>query len=427
MILKKSIQLLFFAMGLTYQGAAQEEINFTALTTKNGLSSNTVNAILKDRFGLLWFGTDDGLDKFDGTNFKVYRHKPGDSTSLQANEILALHEDKAGNLWIGTSGGSLSLYDRKKDAFVNFPAGNNPNKIKNNVIKSVCSDYLGHIWVIHYAGFDVLDPKTRRIIKIPLTAEVEQTIKSSHGHFAFEDSKRRMWVGLSNGLLQYNPATMIMKQFRYSSRDSLSLADSSINAIAEDKQGDIWIGTQNGLSLYKQGIEGFINYGKRGDKGKTVSNRIINSIAVEADKLWLATESGLFILNTNTGESRKFSFDHRNNHSLSAQAVRSICLDNQGICWLGMFGGGVSKFDRNLNLFNSVTSNLFDDKGLRASYITSFEEDNDGKVFVGTGGGLSVFNPATRLFESIEVKPAMGNPRNYLSILCLKKNKSNRL
>jgi signal transduction histidine kinase/ligand-binding sensor domain-containing protein/DNA-binding response OmpR family regulator len=427
MILKKSIQLLFCAIGLTYQGAAQEDINFTALTTKEGLSSNTVNTILKDRFGLLWFGTDDGLDKFDGTNFKVYRHKPGDSTSLQANEILALHEDKAGNLWIGTSGGSLSLYDRKKDAFVNFPAGSNSNTIKNNVIKAVCSDYRGHIWVIHYAGFDVLDPKTRSRIKIPLTTEVEQTLKAGHGHFAFEDSKRRMWVGLSNGLLQYDPATTIIKQFRYSDRDSLGLADSSINAIAEDKQGNIWIGTQNGLSLYNPGTGGFINHGKRGDKGKPFSNTIINAITVEADKLWLATGSGLYILNTNTGESRKFSFDHRNNYSLSAQAVRSICLDNQGICWLGMFGGGVSKFDRNLNLFNSVTSNIFDDNGLRASYITSFEEDNNGQVFVGTGGGLSVFNPKTRLFEGFDVKPTIGDARNYLSILCLKKNKRNRL
>jgi signal transduction histidine kinase/ligand-binding sensor domain-containing protein/DNA-binding response OmpR family regulator len=427
MILKKSIQLLLCAIGLTFRGAAQEDINFTALTTKNGLSSNTVNAILKDRFGLIWFGTDDGLDKFDGTNFKVYRHKPGDSTSLQANEILALHEDKAGNLWIGTSGGSLSLYDRKKDAFVNFPAGRNPNSLKNNVIKAVCSDYRGHIWVIHYAGFDVLDPRTRSIIKIPLTTEVEQSIKTGHGHFAFEDSKQRMWVGLSNGLLQYDPATMIMKQFRYSSRDSSGLADSSINAIAEDKQGNIWIGTRNGLSLYKPGTGQFINYGKSVDKGKTFSSTIINSIAVEADKLWLGTESGLYILNTNTGEARKFGFDHRNSHSLSAQAVRSLYLDNQGICWLGMFGGGVSKFDRNLNLFNSVTSNVFDEKGLRTSYITSFAEDNSGNVFVGTGGGLSVFNPKTRLFESFDIKPVTGNPRNYLSILCLKQNKRNRL
>ena len=105
---------------------------FYALTTKDGLSSNTVNTILKDRFGLVWFGTEDGLDKFDGTNFKIYRHKNNDTSSLKSNEILSLFEDKDGNLWVGTSGGSLSLYDRKKDAFINIPSG--PGAIPNNVI-----------------------------------------------------------------------------------------------------------------------------------------------------------------------------------------------------------------------------------------------------------------------------------------------------
>ena len=137
--------------------------------------------------------------------------------------------------------------------------------------------------------------------------------------------------------------------------------------------------------------------------------------------MWLATSRGLQILHPNTGETRRFSFDHRNSHSLNAQAVRSLYLDNQGICWLGTFSGGLNKFDKNLNLFNSVTSNIFDEKGLRASYITSFEEDKNGNVFVGTGGGLSLFNPATRLFEGYDIKPTSGDRRNYLSILCLKK------
>src|SRR4051812_25156877 len=129
---KTLILVSFCTIGLLYLAAAQEkDIKFTALTTKDGLSSNTVNAIIKDHYGLVWFGTEDGLDKFDGTNFTIYRHRPGDSTSLQANEILSLHEDKAGNLWIGTSGGSLSLYDRKTDAFVNFPANRDSNTIIN--------------------------------------------------------------------------------------------------------------------------------------------------------------------------------------------------------------------------------------------------------------------------------------------------------
>src|SRR5688572_17350996 len=118
--MSKNTSLLLFCLCFFIwlsPATAQEDINFTSLTTKDGLSSNNVNAILRDRYGFMWFATDDGLDRFDGANFKVYRNKPMDSTSLQANEILSLHEDKDGNLWVGTSGGSLSLYDRKKDHF----------------------------------------------------------------------------------------------------------------------------------------------------------------------------------------------------------------------------------------------------------------------------------------------------------------------
>src|SRR5215216_4662824 len=123
MSFKRTIVFFLYALVTISSASSQVEINFTALTTKDGLSSNTVNTILKDRFGLVWFGTEDGLDKFDGTNFKIYRHKNNDTSSLKSNEILSLFEDKDGNLWIGTSGGSLSLYDRKKDAFINIPSG----------------------------------------------------------------------------------------------------------------------------------------------------------------------------------------------------------------------------------------------------------------------------------------------------------------
>ena len=119
--LSSLVHVCFCLFACVSIAAAQEDINFTTLTTKEGLSSNNINAILKDRFGFMWFATDDGLDRFDGANFKVYRNKPADTASLQANEILALHEDKDGQLWVGTSGGSLSLYNRKKDAFINFP------------------------------------------------------------------------------------------------------------------------------------------------------------------------------------------------------------------------------------------------------------------------------------------------------------------
>lgn len=428
MNLKKNLLLCLCTAGLIIQVAAQEDINFTALTTKDGLSSNTVNVILKDRYGLLWFGTEDGLDKFDGTNFKVYRHKPGDSTTLQANEVLSLHEDQSGNLWIGTSGGSISFYDRKRDAFVNYRMGNSSDAIRNNVVRAVRSDYLGNIWVIHYSGVDVIDPKTRKTVNIPFSSAGLQSIPTDPAISAYEDSKRRMWIGTSNGVLQYDPATRILKRFQHSDQDPSSLSSGNVNAIAEDKQGNIWIGTGNGLSMYRAEANRFINYRKASGNSNGLSSNTINSIAVENEKLWLGTEDGLNIFDTKTGEVRRLGFDYRNIHSLNAQSVRTVYIDNQGIYWLGMIGGGINKFDKNLNLFNFVKSNVFDEKGLKASFVSSFAEDNAGNVFVGTeGGGLSLFNPATRLFQQFNLQSRGKGADNRLTILALKMNKKGQL
>ncbi|MBO9684795.1 MAG: hypothetical protein J7502_19345, partial [Flavisolibacter sp.] len=228
---KYSILLIICTILLTSQIAAQEEINFTALTTKNGLSSNTVNTILKDRFGLMWFGTDDGLDRFDGTNFTIYRHNPLNPSSLRSNEILSLHEDKEGNLWVGTSGGSLSLYDRKKDAFINFPSGNGTNAISNNVINSICSDYLGKIWLAHYNGVSILDPTTKTVSKIPL---VSGSFPEKPCLFLFEDSRHFMWIGTNQGAFRYDPKTKSITQFQHNNQDPSSLPDNNIKTIAED-------------------------------------------------------------------------------------------------------------------------------------------------------------------------------------------------
>ena len=178
-----------FTIGATVLSGQRKEINFTSLTTKDGLSSNTVNAILKDRYGIIWFATDDGLDKFDGTHFTVYRHKAGDPASLGANEILSLHEDKAGNLWVGTSGGSLSLYDRKKDAFSAIPSGWAPNSITSNVIRAICSDYTGKIWVAHLDGVSIVDPATKKVSLIP-AAQISGSTVNMPGICLFEDSRQ---------------------------------------------------------------------------------------------------------------------------------------------------------------------------------------------------------------------------------------------
>jgi signal transduction histidine kinase/ligand-binding sensor domain-containing protein/DNA-binding response OmpR family regulator len=407
--------------------AQQEEINFTSLTTKEGLSSNTVNVVLKDRFGAVWFGTEDGLDKFNGTNFTVYRQKPGDNTSLQSNEILALHEDKAGNFWIGTSGGSLSLYDRKKDAFINFPAGRGSNSFDNNVIRGICSDYLGRIWVAHFNGVNILDPATKQISRFRINFGNTGSSVTPSCLCIFEDSRHRIWIGTTEGLFCYNPNNQITEHFFFSPGDSSGLAGNNVNTVAEDKKGNIWIGTSEGLSLMKPGAHVFLNYRQTDYKAGALSYNFINSIAVDNEDLWLGTNGGLTIMNTRTGLTRKFTLNYRENHSLTAKSVACINIDKQGIYWLGTVRGGIDKYDKNLNLFNYVQSNVFDKQGLNASIVTSFAEDKNGNVYIGTEGvGLSLFNPKTKLFQHFDIQSKTKRV-NELLILTMEMNRQQQL
>ena len=204
---------------------AQESFNFNTINSKDGLSSNSLNAILKDRYGLMWFATDDGLNKFDGTQFTIYRHRSGDSTSLPSNEIVAVHEDRAGHLWLGTSGGALSLYDRKKDAFINFPAGNSDNTINNNVILSLCSDFNDILWIGNYAGVNLLNLKTNSVSKF-LPAANEPFIKTTLS--LFQDSKHVMWIGTIDGLCSYDPATKKSSWYNHDEANETSLGGNVI-------------------------------------------------------------------------------------------------------------------------------------------------------------------------------------------------------
>lgn len=419
---RKIFALVVFTVGLFSFASGQEELNFTSLSTKDGLSSNSVNFILKDRFGFVWFATEDGLNKFDGTNFTIYRHKTGDSTSLRANEILSLHEDGKGNLWVGTSGGSVSLYDRKKDAFINFPSQAGPNTISNNVINSVCSDYLGRIWVAHYDGLNIIDPATKIASEIPIASG---SFPAKTCLYVFEDSKHFMWIATNQGVYRYNQQTKSIVQFRHDPGNPSSLVSDAVNTITEDPAGNIWIGTFNGLSLLKPGSSIFINYTQN---NSALSNDVINSIAAEGEKLWIGTRGGLNVLDTKTNQFAIYNPDNRNIFSLTSQSVKSVYIDGRGIYWLGMSGGGVNKFDKNLNLFNLVKSNVFDEEGLKASYVSAFEEDRQGNLFVGTeGGGLSLFDQKTRLFRHLNIRSKRKGSGNQVSILALKMSSRNRL
>ena len=425
MITKKLILSFLLSILCLFASYAQTNISFTSLSTKDGLSSNTVNAILKDRYGIMWFATEDGLNKFDGTNFTVYRTKPSDKKSLQANDIVALHEDKEANLWVGTSGGSLSMYNRTYDNFVTYPANQGTNSIDNNVVLSICSDSSGKIWVGHYAGVNILDPKTKKIEKLYLRGGQ----KFSKAVTAlFRDSKNQIWIGSTNGLYLFSSSHKQLSEFYTTPADKGSISGNDVRVIIEDKQKKIWIGTNNGLSLFQPNGT-FLNYRHNDSNNNSLTNSDINSLAVEADnKLWVGTANGLNIIDSETGRIIQIKFDSQNVHDLTAKTLKSLLIDREGINWIGSYRGGVIKYDKNLNFFNLVKSNPFDPKGLLAPVVTSFAETPNGKIFVGTdGGGLSIFNPASKTFQQIKLNTKLPADKRQLVILALETIDNNQL
>lgn len=419
---KKYLCFCFFLLSIPPFGYPQQnKLNFTSLSSKDGLSSNILHAILKDRYGLMWFGTEDGLNKFDGTNFTIYRYKPDDSNGLQANEIRALHEDKSGNLWVGTSGGGISLYERRKNSFINFLARTNKTGLSNDVVRSICSDFKGKVWIGTHSGLDVLDPASKEIVKFSLQNYLPGKLTSIVVNCVFEDSKRRMWIATNNGLFLFDRAKNSFIPFLNSASNSMTISGDVVRVIVEDHAGNLWIGTTNGLSMLGKNGKSFRNFKSNlSDSNTLTSNNILSISADRTGQLWIGTNDGLNILNIEDSKISRYKHNPRDVYSLTAKKISCIYIDNQGISWLGTHRGGINKFDLNLNLFNLKTSNIFDAKGLNASVITSFAETKHGEIFIGTdGGGISLFNRKTGLFERITISTSGRTAFNELSVMSM--------
>lgn len=397
--------------------AQPPHLSFSKYTTQQGLSSNNVYDILKDSYGFLWLATEDGLNRFDGTNFKVYSHELDNDNSLRANHITALFETKDGTIWIGTNGGGLSFYDRNKDSVFNF-VDKNPQEI-GSAVTSIKGDLDGNIWVTSFRGICIINPQSRQLVRNNRYNKLLKELSGKTTFVFFQDSKQKIWVGTNVGLYMYEPALDQIKIFKHLQGDSSSLASNLANKIVEDRRGRVWIATENGLSMLLPNGNGFRNFLHTAPTLQ-ISSNMVSAIAVDSsNRLWVGTEEGLDVLDLGTNSITNYAPNIRNPHSLSGRSVRSILIDKQGICWVGTIRGGLNKYDENINHFNLKEYNAFDPLGLRSPIVTSFAAYGD-NVFVGTdGGGLQLYYRKTDLLDYIPLPLLVKNDNHDLTVLSL--------
>jgi signal transduction histidine kinase/ligand-binding sensor domain-containing protein/CheY-like chemotaxis protein/AraC-like DNA-binding protein len=401
--------------------AQRPEPKFTSLTSMDGLSSNTVTAILKDRYGLMWFATDDGLNKFDGTDVTVYRHNKNDPSSLKSSDISSLHQDDQGRIWVGTIQGGLHLYERRKDSFISIPSPHS--------VTSIASDASGKLWVGTTGGLVNADPISHQISTFSAIPDIPDQISKGLILSIANDSRQRVWIGSKHGLFRIDPAHKGDESINY--LQSLPDEDGArtVKSILEDAQGNLWAGTFGGLVKLNKDGQIIRHFRYETGNNNSLSSNMVFSIAMEKDRfLWICTDAGLNILDTRDGNMTRYGPDTRTQFSLSNKSVRSVLIDNEGICWLGTYKGGVNKYDKNLAIFGLKRSDVNDPYGLSAPFVTSFAETESGELFVGTdGGGLNLYNRKTNLFKKFPINPKNKSAASGLAILTLELVSDNEL
>ncbi len=382
--------------------SSTEKLKFSHITTDEGLSLSTVTSILQDRRGLMWFGTDDGLNKYDGYDFTIYRHDPNDPSSLVSNQIKSLYEDDEGNLWITTFSG-VSLYDSNSDRFINYNIQNGYNLEKLDTW-SIFKDSRGNFWLsTNDNGLILYDAEKNKATKYTADPDKKGALESNKIRQVYEDSRGNLWVATENGgLYIYNSTTQTFIKYSHDDENPYSIIGNSIYYIVEDSEGYLWFACYgSGLSYMHvdevdKGV--FTSFKHNPGNANSLSNNNILALCEGKGGIWIGTENGgLDFLHNDTKIFNNYKNNQNNPFSINSNSIYSIFRDNIGDIWIGTFSGGINILNYSKQGFIHYKSMP---NGLTNNSVWEFSEDIDGDIWIATdGGGLNKFIPETEEFE----------------------------
>jgi signal transduction histidine kinase/ligand-binding sensor domain-containing protein/CheY-like chemotaxis protein len=407
-----------------YIKAQKLTINTTNLNSTAGLSQNSVQAIFKDRHGFMWFGTQDGLNKYDGYRFSIYKHVPNDPYTLGANDISTITEDGEGNIWVGTRLGGISRYDSTLDQFINFI--NDPkksNSLSDNTVTVIYKDRESNLWVGTSNGLNLYNKRTKGFIKFFNGKTDPNSLSNSSITSLRQDNLGRLWVGTSSGLNLFDVRNG--KSIRFYSKNKGNNSDeNSVNAIICDEKNGIWVGTGKGLSRVEPDQKLLVSYAIDPDMNM---NSDINSIFCLArtikNRFWIGSNTTLQLFDATT--RKLIPVDNRTNgeNTMPNAGIYSLLEDDSGILWIGTTSDGILKFDRNLSIFPAYDASLTTTPTAK-NIIRDIAEDIKGNLYLATDVGVRYFNRSAGSYFTYthDVKNPHSLMSNYtLTVMASKK------
>ncbi len=369
--------------------ASHDQLRFERLSVEQGLSQNTVQCILQDRHGFMWFGTQDGLNKYDGYAFTVYKPDPQVPQSLSGTRIESLYEDHTGTLWVGTDGGGLNQFEAATETFRSYQ----------------------------------YDPLNR------------QSLSNNHVLTIYEDRAGTLWIGTEKGLNCFDRATGLFKQYQNDPNNPESLGHNSVSSLYEDEAGVLWIGTWGGgLSRLNPEVREqgkFIHYRNHPDNPQSLGGNVIRSIAGDPQgTIWIATKSGLSCLkreNRDTGIFQRYQFDSNNPSGLSHDDVWPVYVDRNGALWIGTYGGGLGRFDAATQSFRHYQHDPQNPFSLGSNEVYAIREDQSGAIWIGTRDGVSRVDRTPVAFHHYQHDPKNPHSLSDNSIWTIYEDRANNV
>lgn len=447
--------VLLCATGFFSNVLAQPTVEFDHLSVKQGLSQSAVMCIFQDSQGFMWFGTQDGLNRYDGYKFTVFKHDPTNPRSLSYNLILSIHEGPKGTLWIGTADNPkvVNRFDRLTESFTQWPSdsvdlnnalgssvqatyidsygtrwfgsigggltrvetetGNkttykhdpsNPKSLIDNRVYYVYGDRTGTIWVGTREGLDRFDRQTETFIHYRHDDSDPNSLSDNWVWPIYEDRDGILWVGTKHGGLNRLDRTRgTFAHYRYSSSDPRSLSDDDVLSIYQDRSGVLWVGTSdNGLNRFHPGLGAFMHFANDPlDPGSLIDNTIKSICVDRSGVAWIGTTRGLDRFDRANEAFTHYKHDASNSKSLGDNIPQYIYEDRSGTLWIGTYSSGLDRFDRKTGVFVHYRHDASDPKTLSDNRVYALCEDQVGEFWVGTyGGGLNRLDRKTGTFTT---------------------------
>jgi signal transduction histidine kinase/ligand-binding sensor domain-containing protein/DNA-binding response OmpR family regulator len=387
--MKKSLFYILFIFFSVHCFSQSSLYRLKNITTVNGLSQSSIIAIHQDLQGQMWFGTRDGLNRYDGSNITVFRNDPKDSLSICNNDILSMEGDKSGNLWVGTYNG-LNCYNPVSNVFKHYFHGNSTNSLSNNTVWNI-KEIDNEIWIATASGLSIFNKTNQKFTSVFHSSKNFSSLLNNFILCIFKTKKGTIWVGTAKGLCKLvsrKGNSFVFKEFYSSNNQSLYVQD-----IKEDKNGTICVATkQQGLLKLDLKSNKLVPY------SSNLKDRDVRSI--DFDKkgvVWVGTYEGLFSIQKNGSVLKVYNNPEK---KLSFGKIKSVFTDRKGSVWIGSYYNGISFWDESNNNFTNINQNS-GSSALSNDVVSSIASDAN-TLYIGTeGGGITVLDSKSGLTSKI--------------------------